>query len=219
MSSGTPPPPALTELVTGVVGSAGLVLDDLEVRPAGRRRVVRVAVDTDEVPGPDDGPAPGVDLDAVAAVSRELSRALDALDEGGGVGEGADGVPGDEYTLEVSTPGVDRPLTRTRHWRLAWLRRVVVTLADGSEVTGRVGPVTEEDAVTLALAPDPAAKGARRRVELRSLALGDVARAVIDVEFKPAPDAEVEALRAARGGTDASETTDSTDGRTWKDQT
>jgi ribosome maturation factor RimP len=198
----TGPDPALTELVTGVVAASGFVLDDLDVRPAGRRRVVRVVVDTDEVPGPDDGPAPGVDLDAVAALSRELSAALDAEDAG---------VPADEYTLEVTTPGVDRPLTLARHWRQAWLRRVVVTLADGSEVTGRVGPVTEEESVTLAVGPPPGAKGAKGGFTLRALALGDVARAALDVEFKPAPEAEVEALRAARGGTDTSDTTDTTD--------
>lgn len=205
MPSGTPrapaptgPDPALTELVTGIVAGAGFVLDDLDVRSAGRTRVVRVVVDTDEVPGPDDGPAPGVDLDAVAAVSRELSAALDT-DEAG--------VPADEYTLEVTTPGVDRPLTLARHWRQAWLRRVVVTLADGSEVTGRVGPVTEEESVTLAVGPPPGAKGAKAGFTLRAIALGDVARAAIDVEFKPAPEAEVDALRAARGGTESTDDT------------
>lgn len=199
MSSGTPPAPSddrsgLSDLVTGIVERAGFVLDALDVRPAGRRQVVRVVVDTTDVPGRDDGPAPGVDLDAVAGVSRELSAALDAREE---QGDGA-AVPPGEYTLEVSTPGVDRPLTLARHWRRAWLRRVVATLADGSEVAGRVGPVTDDETVTLAVA---GRKGRATDVELRALALGEVASAAVEVEFKPAPQAEVDALRAARGGT------------------
>jgi len=179
---------ALRPVVSEVVERAGFVLDDLQVRPAGRSHLVRVTVDTRDVPGPDDPPAGGVDLDAVAAVSREVSAVVDAHEESAGaVLDGA-------WTLEVSTPGTDRPLTRSHHWRRAWLRRVVATLRDGSEVTGRVGAVTDETsaagaAVTLAVG-----------VGLRHLALDDVARAVVQVEFKPPPDAEVAALRAARTG-------------------
>ena len=68
---------ALTPVVVDVVERAGFVLDDLDVRPAGRRHVVRVTVDTPDAPGPDDGPAGGVDLDAVAALSRDVSAAVD----------------------------------------------------------------------------------------------------------------------------------------------
>jgi ribosome maturation factor RimP len=174
------------------------VLDDLEVRPAGRRQVVRVVVDTAEVPGPHDPPAPGPDLDAVAGVSRELSRVLDAMDEDTGedVGEGA--APEGEYTLEVSTPGTDRPLTRAHHWRRAWLRRVAVTRTDGSTLTARVGPVdVGDETVTLA-------EGTPRGPVLHRLPLAEVRRAVVEVEFKPAPAAEVEALvAAATDGADA----------------
>jgi len=202
LSPGTPPAPAgdgrdttaarLRPTVVEVVEAAGFLLDDLEVRPAGRRQVVRVVVDTAEVPGPHDPPAPGPDLDAVAGVSRELSARLDAADEDGALPDG-------EYTLEVSTPGTDRPLTHPHHWRRAWLRRVAVTRTDGSALTARVGPVGDTDGgdggtVTLA-------EGTPRGPVLHRLSLGEVRRAVVEVEFKPAPTAEVEALVAeATGG-------------------
>jgi ribosome maturation factor RimP len=208
LSPGTPPAPAgdgrdttaarLRPTVVEVVEAAGFLLDDLEVRPAGRRQVVRVVVDTAEVPGPHDPPAPGPDLDAVAGVSRELSARLDAADEDGALPDG-------EYTLEVSTPGTDRPLTHPHHWRRAWLRRVAVTRTDGSALTARVGPVSDGagadggdggDGATVTLA-----EGTPRGPVLHRLSLDEVRRAVVEVEFKPAPTAEVEALVAeATGG-------------------
>jgi ribosome maturation factor RimP len=214
LSPGTPPAPAgdgrdttaarLRPTVVEVVEAAGFLLDDLEVRPAGRRRVVRVVVDTAEVPGPHDPPAPGPDLDAVAGVSRELSARLDAADEDGALPDG-------EYTLEVSTPGTDRPLTHPHHWRRAWLRRVAVTRTDGSALTARVGPVSDgadtdgRDGGTVTLA-----EGTPRGPVLHRLSLDEVRRAVVEVEFKPAPTAEVEALVAeATGGVG----TDGTEGR------
>jgi ribosome maturation factor RimP len=171
---------ALSPLVAEVVERAGLVLDALDVRPAGRRQVVRVVVDTPDAPAVDDGPATGVDLDAVAAISRDVSAAVDAHEETSGAVLG-------EYTLEVTTPGTDRPLTQERHWRRAWLRKVAVTLADGTTATGRVGAVAG-DAVTLVV----------EKGTLREIPLDQVTRAGVEVEFKPAPEAEVEALTADR---------------------
>jgi ribosome maturation factor RimP len=179
---------ALQPVVDDVVARAGFVLDELDVRPAGRRLVVRVTVEPPDVPGVDDGPAGGADLDAVAELSREVSAAVDASEAADrAVHEALQGA----YTLEVSTPGTDRPLTAPHHWQRAWLRRVAVTLAGGESLTGRVGGVSQDEAaasVTLAVGKD----------ELRTVALADVTRAVVEVEFKPAPEAEVEALRAAR---------------------
>jgi ribosome maturation factor RimP len=206
LSPGTSPAQAAERLrpaVVDVVEAAGFVLDDLEVRPAGRRQVVRVVVDTAEVPGPHDPPAPGPDLDAVAGVSRELSRVLDEAektetDETGGGGTIA--APDGEYTLEVTTPGTDRPLTRPHHWRRAWLRRVAVTRTDGGTLTARVGPVDGTDggdegdgaAATVTLA-----EGTPRGPVLHRLPLAEVRQAVVEVEFKPAPSSEVDALVAA----------------------
>lgn len=91
----------LRAVVEPVVGAAGYDLEDLTVSRAGRRSVVRVVVDRDG----------GLDLDAVAEVSRSVSKALDAAESGG-----RDLIAG-EYQLEVSSPGVDRPLSLPRHWR------------------------------------------------------------------------------------------------------
>ena len=212
MSPGTSPAQAAERLrpaVVDVVEAAGFVLDDLEVRPAGRRQVVRVVVDTAEVPGPHDPPAPGPDLDAVAGVSRELSRVLDEAEKAESEktgGRGTIAAPDGEYTLEVTTPGTDRPLTRPHHWRRAWLRRVAVTRTDGGTLTARVGPVdgtdggdegdgattTETLAATVTLA-----EGTPRGPVLHRLPLAEVRQAVVEVEFKPAPSSEVDALVAA----------------------
>ncbi|MDD7917007.1 ribosome maturation factor RimP [Actinomycetospora callitridis] len=206
MSPGTSPAQAAERLrpaVVDVVEAAGFVLDDLEVRPAGRRQVVRVVVDTAEVPGPHDPPAPGPDLDAVAGVSRELSRVLDESEKTEGdktESGGTIAAPDGEYTLEVTTPGTDRPLTRPHHWRRAWLRRVAVTRTGGGTLTARVGPVDGTDggdegegaAATVTLA-----EGTPRGPVLHRLPLAEVRQAVVEVEFKPAPSSEVDALVAA----------------------
>ncbi|MEQ4305439.1 ribosome maturation factor RimP [Plantactinospora sp. B6F1] len=107
----------LRAVIEPVVTAAGYDLEDLSVSRAGRRYVVRVVVDGDG----------GVSLDAVADVSRLLSKALDQAEETGG-----DLVAG-EYQLEVSSPGVDRPLTRPRHWRRNVGRLVKVTVRGPGE--------------------------------------------------------------------------------------
>jgi ribosome maturation factor RimP len=113
-------------LLQPAVEAAGLVLEDLSVTPAGRRRVVRVVVD---LPADATG---GLDLDRVAEVSRTVSAALDADDEAPRPVLG-----GQPYVLEVTSPGVDRPLTERRHWARARGRLVTVPVADGP---GQSGP-------------------------------------------------------------------------------
>jgi ribosome maturation factor RimP len=110
----------LVQLLTPAVQATGHDLEDVSVSPAGRRKVVRVVVDKDG----------GVTLDDVAEVSRVVSDLLDTP-EGEQLLAGA-------YTLEVTSPGVDRPLTEARHWRRNVGRLVKAALADGSTVTGRV---------------------------------------------------------------------------------
>ncbi|KAB1923604.1 MULTISPECIES: ribosome maturation factor RimP [Micromonospora] len=113
----------LRAVIEPVVNDAGYDLEDLSVSRAGRRHVVRVMVDTDG----------GIDLDAVADVSRAVSAALDAAEETGG-----DIVAG-EYQLEVSSPGVDRPLTLPRHWRRNVGRLVKVTARGAAALPGQRG--------------------------------------------------------------------------------
>ncbi|GAA4702405.1 ribosome maturation factor RimP [Phytohabitans rumicis] len=114
-------------VIEPVVAGAGYELEDLAVSRAGRRHLVRVTVDGDR----------GVSLDDIADVSRAVSAALDAAEEADG-----DLLPG-EYELEVSSRGVDRPLTLPRHWRRNAGRLVKVT-ASGRQVTGRIKAVDDE---------------------------------------------------------------------------
>ncbi|MGH8860597.1 MAG: ribosome maturation factor RimP [Jatrophihabitantaceae bacterium] len=110
----------LLEVLAPVVAATGHDLEDVSVTSAGRRSLVRVVVDADG----------GVDLDAVADVSRVVSEALDADSPGGAAFAGP-------YVLEVTSPGVDRPLSEARHWRRAVGRLVQVTVAD-KPLTARV---------------------------------------------------------------------------------
>jgi ribosome maturation factor RimP len=122
----------LRQIITPVINDAGYYLEGLALSRAGRRYLVRLTVDGDEA----------INLDAVADVSRLVSKALDEAEERDG--EVFDG----EYELQVSSPGVDRPLTEPRHWRRNTGRLVQVRAGDAGQVTGRVteaGP----DAVTL----------------------------------------------------------------------
>ena len=108
------------------LAAQGLDVEAVELTPAGKRRVLRVAVDKDG----------GVTLDEVAAATREVSRVLDGSD-----------VMGEQpYTLEVTSRGVDRPLTRSRHWRRNLDRLVKVTLDDGATLEGRIVAATDDAA-------------------------------------------------------------------------
>jgi ribosome maturation factor RimP len=128
---------AVVDVLTPVATSAGLDLEGVEIVPAGRRRVLRITVDRDG----------GIDLDGVADTSRAFATALDADDVMGAA----------PYVLEVSSPGVDRPLTEPRHWRRAAGRLVrgrarrpdaVEGEAGTREVRGRVVGA-DDDAVTI----------------------------------------------------------------------
>src|ERR1700677_2152222 len=107
----------LAGLIRPVVAAAGMDLEAVRMTVAGRRRLLRIVVDSDH----------GVSLDDAADVSREISAVLDA---GNALGD----VP---YTLEVSSPGVDRPLTEPRHWRRARGRLVKVEGTGGGAAGGR----------------------------------------------------------------------------------
>lgn len=150
---------ALRDVVRDPLASAGLDVEDVEISTAGRRRVVRVLVDRDG----------GVTLDEIATASSLVAAALDDSDV---LGERP-------YTLEVTSPGIDRPLTAPRHWRRNAGRLVAVTLRDGSALTGRVVSASEEGAVL-----EPAGPAGRETpTEPVELAYADVATARVEVEF------------------------------------
>ncbi|MEH0418101.1 ribosome maturation factor RimP [Streptomyces sp. B21-083] len=147
----------LRELLEPLVSSQGLDLEEIAVESIGRKRVLRVVVDSDD----------GADLDAVADVSRALSAKLDETDAMG-VGE---------YTLEVGTPGAERELTEHRHYVRAVGRLVRFQLTEGGELVARI--LTVDDAgMDLEV---PGVKG--RKATARRLAFGDIDKARVQVEF------------------------------------
>jgi ribosome maturation factor RimP len=135
--------------LSAVVAARGFDLEAVEVQPAGRRRLIRVLVDRDG----------GVTLDDIAALTGVVSTQLDETDA---MGE-------QPYVLEVSSPGVDRPLTLPRHWRRNAGRKVRITASDGAEVTGRIA-ANDDETVTLT-EPD------------RALSFDEIAEAHVEVEF------------------------------------
>jgi len=158
----------LAGLIEPVVAAAGMDLESVRMSVAGRRRLLRVIVDSDH----------GVSLDDAADVSRDVSAVLDASDV---LGE----VP---YTLEVSSPGVDRPLTEPRHWRRARGRLVKVKAAGAGAPQGRAGQVVlgrvlaaDADGVTLDLTD-----GEQR------FGYGELGAGAIQVEFGRISDAELD---------------------------
>ena len=147
----------LRELLEPLVTSHGLDLEEIELDSVGRKRVLRVVVDSDT----------GADLDRIADVSRALSA---KLDETNAMGEG-------EYTLEVGTPGAERPLTEHRHYIRATDRLVKFQLAEGGELVARILKVDDEGVDTEV----PGVKG--RKATARRLAFDDIVRARVQVEF------------------------------------
>lgn len=167
----------LEPVVADAVARAGYDLETLHVQQAGRRQLVKVVVDSAEDTADDTASAGGgIGLDQVAEVSRAVSAALDA----------ADSLLRGSYTLEVTSPGLDRPLTKPRHWRRARLRKVAVRQGE-ERYTARVG--------------DSDAQGVRLLVgkDVRHVRYEDIAHAVIEVEFREPPPAEIAILEQEEG--------------------
>ncbi|MGH3739775.1 MAG: ribosome maturation factor RimP [Micromonosporaceae bacterium] len=127
-AAGPPAPPKqqqqMRDVVEPILTEAGYHLEELAVSRAGARSVVRVVVDGED----------GVSSDAIADLSRGIAAALDAT---GGAADRSG------YTLEVSSPGVDRPLTLPRHWRRNRGRLVKVRVGEAVQ-TGRVVSAGEQ---------------------------------------------------------------------------
>lgn len=157
----------LRELLEPLVTSQGLDLEEIAVDSVGRKRVLRVVVDSDT----------GADLDQIADVSRALSAKLDETDA---MGEGA-------YDLEVGTPGAERLLKERRHYARAVGRLAKFQLAEGGELVARILTVDDEG-LDLEV---PGVKG--RKATTRRLGYPDIARARVQVEFNRKDKKEEEA--------------------------
>jgi ribosome maturation factor RimP len=141
---------AVRLIVAPAVTAAGLVIEDVTVTSAGRRRVVKVVVDL-----PEDQTG-GVPMEAVTVASQGVSAALDASETLGA----------SPYTLEVTSPGAERLLTERRHWLRSRGRLVAVHLNDGSTVDGRLREVDDAGLTLDGAAPLPWTSIARGQVRL-----------------------------------------------------
>lgn len=164
----------VSRLVAGLVAGRGFDLEGVEVSTAAGQTRVRVIVDSDET----------ADLDSIAELSSQVSECLDEADDEFGA---------TRYLLEVTTPGIDRPLTAGRHWRRARGRKVRVTPRSGTAppepglpnpYEARVGAL-EGDRIALVL-------GGKRAPRLVTVELRDIERAVVEVEFSPPGARELE---------------------------
>lgn len=163
MATGLPSQTQVIELLDDEFARAGYEIEDVVIDQRSQPPRITVIADGDTA----------LDLDTVAELSRAAADLLDAERD-------IDGA----YVLEVSSPGVDRPLTSEKHFRRARGRKVEMALADGSQLTGRVGEIC---AGTVAVVVRSG-----RDWAVRSVALGDVVKAMVQVEFSPPPQRELE---------------------------
>jgi ribosome maturation factor RimP len=167
-SAGLPSQKQVIELLDGEFARAGYEIEDVVIDGAARPARITVVADGDE----------GLDLDSIAALARSASALLDGTDSTSGSAT--------PYVLEVTSPGVDRPLTTEKHFRRARGRKVELTLADGSQLTGRLGEVRAET-VRLVVR-----EGGRGSLAVRELPMVDIVKAVVQVEFSPPNQRELE---------------------------
>ena len=145
---------SIEQALTPVVIEAGFFLEEVTLTSAGNRRLVTCVVDGEK----------SLNMDDVTSISREISN---LLEEAPFMGETA-------FTLEVTSPGVDRPLTLPRHWRKNATRLVRVTLTNGEVITGRI-TTRDENVVTLVIEA--------KVLKEVSVAFVDVKKAIVEIEF------------------------------------
>ena len=166
-SAGLPSQKQVIELLDGEFARAGYDIEDVMIEAAARPPRITVVADGDDP----------LDLDSIAALSRSASELLDSVDSSGSDAP---------YVLEVTSPGVDRPLTTEKHYRRARGRKVELTLSDGSVLTGRLGE-TEGGTVRLVVR-----EGRQANFTVRELLLEDVTKAIVQVDFSPPNQRELE---------------------------
>ena len=142
----------ITELLNPAVTRAGFVLEEVTVTPVGKRRLISVVVDCENR---------NPSLDEVTVVSKEVSAILDTYTQ---LGE----MP---FTLEVTTPGIDRPLTELRHWKKNVGRLVKITPHTGEKYVSRIKEVLPREVIL------------ENKGQEVTVAYSDISRAQIEVEF------------------------------------
>ena len=154
----------ITEIAERVAEPEGIEIVEVQLLGGGKARLLRIFIDKIE----------GVSHKECEFISQQVGTILDVEDV----------IPGDSYTLEVSSPGVERPLTSAKHFRRARGRKIDLALSDGSRLTGRVGE-TRGDTIALVVR-------AGRDWAVREIPLAGIVKAVVQVEFSPPAPAELE---------------------------
>jgi len=146
---------SITELIAPAVTSAGFFLEEVQIANPGNHRIITCIID---------GTAP-LNLDQVTEISRTISELLDEATFMGDT----------EFTLEVSSPGLDRPLTQERHWKKNLTRLIKIIYTDGTEIIGRLKEYDEVNATLV--------ENIKGREKTHVVAFADMKRAVVEVEF------------------------------------
>jgi ribosome maturation factor RimP len=138
----------ISAAIRPIIEATGNYLEELTITTAGKVKILTVIVDSDA----------HLNLDQVTAVTKEISLVIEGLP-----------VLGDTaFTLEVTSPGLDRPLTKPRHWRKNLDRLVKITMTSGQVIEGRIGAATETSVL----------------VDENTVSFEDIKRAVLEIEFK-----------------------------------
>ena len=138
----------ISAAIRPIIEASGNYLEELTITSAGKVKILTAIVDSDS----------HLNLDQITAVTKEISEVIEALEE---LGDSA-------FTLEVTSPGIDRPLTKPRHWRKNFDRLVKITMISGQDIQGRIGEATE----TTVFVGD------------QKVSFEDIKRAVLEIEFK-----------------------------------
>ena len=138
----------ISAAIRPIIEASGNYLEELTITSAGKVKILTVIVDSDS----------HLNLDQITAVTKEISEVIETLEE---LGDSA-------FTLEVTSPGIDRPLTKPRHWRKNFDRLVKITMTSGKDIQGRIGEATETNVL----------------VGDQKVSFEDIKCAVLEIEFK-----------------------------------
>jgi ribosome maturation factor RimP len=138
----------ISAAIRPIIEASGNYLEELTITSAGKVKILTVIVDSDS----------HLNLDQITAVTKEISEVIETLEE---LGDSA-------FTLEVTSPGIDRQLTKPRHWRKNFDRLVKITMTSGKDIQGRIGEATETNVL----------------VGDQKVSFEDIKRAVLEIEFK-----------------------------------
>jgi ribosome maturation factor RimP len=138
----------ISAAITPALSNLGFYLEDVVITTAGRRSMITVIVDGDT----------HLSLDQVTQVTKAIGEIIENIQS---LGQSP-------FTLEVTSPGLDRPLTKPRHWRKNINRLVKVVLLDGKEIKGRVRDSTQISAT----------------IDEQVINLSEIKRATLEIEFK-----------------------------------